>query len=74
MNVEKQESFGNDALPFTGKCCDEGKSYLSEVPDSPATKAFKEIIQSKLHMCLTKKIICFCSNTYNYQASTRCKL
>ena len=32
---------------FVGKCCDEGKSYLTEVPDSPATKAFIEIIQSK---------------------------
>lgn len=30
-----------------GKCCDEGKSYLTEVPDSPATKAFMEIIESK---------------------------
>lgn len=31
--------------PRIGKCCDEGKSYLAEVPDSPATKAFVSIIE-----------------------------
>ena len=30
----------------SGKCCDEGKSFLAEVPDSPAAKAYHEIIQS----------------------------
>ena len=43
---------------FPGKCCDEGKSYLTEVPDSPATKAFIEIIDSKYQELLfTKKKI-----------------
>ena len=32
----------------SGKCCDEGKSFLAEVPDSPAAKAYREIIQSML--------------------------
>ncbi len=32
----------------TGRCCDEGKSYIKEVPDSPATIAYKAIIDSKL--------------------------
>lgn len=29
---------------FLGQCCDEGKSFLSEVPDSPAAKAYADII------------------------------
>ena len=37
--------------PRIGRCCDEGKSYLSEVPDSPATQAYKAIVDSELrHM------------------------
>lgn len=32
--------------PRIGRCCDEGKSFLSEVPESPAANAYKQIIQS----------------------------
>ena len=32
--------------PRIGRCCDEGKSFLTEVPDSPAADAYKKIIQS----------------------------
>ena len=32
--------------PRIGRCCDEGKSFLSEVPESPAAEAYKQIIQS----------------------------
>ena len=32
---------------FTGKCCDEGRSFLSDIPDSPAAQSFSQIIQSK---------------------------
>lgn len=32
--------------PRIGRCCDEGKSFLSEVPKSPAADAYKQIIQS----------------------------
>ena len=32
--------------PRIGRCCDEGKSFLSEVPESPAADAYKQIIQS----------------------------
>ncbi|XP_013387008.1 cytosolic Fe-S cluster assembly factor nubp1-A [Lingula anatina] len=39
--------------PRIGKCCDEGKSYLSEVPDSPASQAFREIIQKIQITCDT---------------------
>ena len=31
--------------PRIGKCCDEGKSFLTEVPESPATIAYKNIIE-----------------------------
>lgn len=31
--------------PRIGKCCDEGKSFLREVPDSPAAKAYAAVIQ-----------------------------
>lgn len=37
--------------PRIGKCCDEGKSFLSEVPDSPAAKSYKEIIQKIVNYC-----------------------
>ncbi|XP_064600407.1 cytosolic Fe-S cluster assembly factor nubp1-B-like [Liolophura sinensis] len=30
--------------PRIGKCCDEGRSFLSEVPNSPASQAFRDII------------------------------
>lgn len=41
--------------PRIGKCCDEGKSYLTEVPDSPATKAFIEIIDKIKDHCRKKR-------------------
>ena len=31
----------------SGQCCDEGKSFLEEIPDSPASKAFNQIIHSE---------------------------
>lgn len=34
--------------PRIGKSCDEGRSFLSEIPDSPAAKAYQTIIQSML--------------------------
>ncbi len=37
--------------PRIGQCCDEGKSYLSEVPDSPAAAAFKTIIEGIKQKC-----------------------
>ncbi|KAK3705200.1 hypothetical protein QZH41_014000 [Actinostola sp. cb2023] len=42
--------------PRIGKSCDEGKSFLSEIPDSPAAKAYSNIIQRKsdrLSVCLS---------------------
>ncbi|XP_070579642.1 cytosolic Fe-S cluster assembly factor nubp1-A-like [Ptychodera flava] len=37
--------------PRIGKCCDEGKSFLSEVPDSPAAQAYKQIIEKIQNYC-----------------------
>uniref|UniRef100_A0A8B9R5H9 NUBP iron-sulfur cluster assembly factor 1, cytosolic n=1 Tax=Astyanax mexicanus TaxID=7994 RepID=A0A8B9R5H9_ASTMX len=33
--------------PRIGRSCDEGKSFLNEVPDSPAAAAYQTIVQSK---------------------------
>ena len=51
-NIEskKQVKGGNSVINqyiISGQCCDEGKSYLTTVPDSPATKAYIDIINSK---------------------------
>ncbi|KAI5623077.1 cytosolic Fe-S cluster assembly factor nubp1, partial [Silurus asotus] len=32
--------------PQIGRSCDEGKSFLNEVPDSPAAAAYRAIVQS----------------------------
>jgi nitrogenase subunit NifH len=37
--------------PRIGQCCDEGKSFLSEVPDSPAAKAYADIIDMIVKKC-----------------------
>ncbi len=35
---------------FLGRCCDEGKSFLTEIPDSPATIAYNSILTSTFLM------------------------
>ncbi|CAH1272959.1 NUBP1 [Branchiostoma lanceolatum] len=37
--------------PRIGKCCDEGKSFLSVEPESLAAKAYKEVIQRVEEFC-----------------------
>ncbi|XP_033630001.1 cytosolic Fe-S cluster assembly factor nubp1-A-like [Asterias rubens] len=37
--------------PRIGKCCDEGKSFFEEVPDSPATHAYLSIINKLKSAC-----------------------
>ncbi|XP_074638959.1 cytosolic Fe-S cluster assembly factor NUBP1 homolog [Acropora palmata] len=37
--------------PRIGRCCDEGKSFLSEVPESPATAAYQQIIRKIVNYC-----------------------
>lgn len=33
--------------PRIARSCDEGKSFLNEVPDSPAAKVYQNIVQSE---------------------------
>ncbi|XP_036445457.1 cytosolic Fe-S cluster assembly factor nubp1 [Colossoma macropomum] len=37
--------------PRIGRSCDEGKSFLNEVPDSPAAAAYQTIVQSIKNYC-----------------------
>ena len=54
----KSQALGLLNIPnfVSGKCCDEGKSFLEEVPDSPATQAFISIIQRKYRNSLSNNI------------------
>lgn len=37
--------------PRIGRSCDEGKSFLTEVPDSPAAVAYQNIVQKIRDYC-----------------------
>eukprot|EP00053_Salpingoeca_punica_P016392 m.154249 g.154249 ORF g.154249 m.154249 type:complete len:319 (+) comp16955_c2_seq1:66-1022(+) len=37
--------------PRIGKCCDEGLSFVEEVPESPAAKAYQHIIEQIVSFC-----------------------
>ena len=37
--------------PKVGRCCDEGKSFLAENPDSQAAQAYKGIVQQIMDHC-----------------------
>jgi len=39
--------------PRIGRCCDEGRSYLTEHPDTPAAKIYQQIIQGLKDHCDT---------------------
>ncbi|NP_001015835.1 cytosolic Fe-S cluster assembly factor nubp1 [Xenopus tropicalis] len=45
--------------PNIGKSCDTGKSFFSEIPDSPATLSYRTIIQRIQDYCEKKKVTCF---------------
>ncbi|KAI9518376.1 Cytosolic Fe-S cluster assembly factor nubp1 [Dissostichus eleginoides] len=47
--------------PRIARSCDEGKSFLNEVPDSPAAKVYLNIVQS---------IKDYCSNRVTEEQST----
>jgi Mrp family chromosome partitioning ATPase len=40
--------------PRIGQCCDEGKSFMTEIPDSPATLALTQIIGKIVAFCEAK--------------------
>jgi len=37
--------------PRLARCCDEGKDYLTEIPDSPAVKSLNEIVEKVIQAC-----------------------
>jgi len=37
--------------PKLARCCDEGKDYLTELPDSPAVKALNQIVKKMVGIC-----------------------
>ncbi|XP_032242691.2 cytosolic Fe-S cluster assembly factor NUBP1 homolog isoform X2 [Nematostella vectensis] len=41
--------------PRIGRACDEGKSFLSEIPDSPATSSYKDIIEKIVKYCVASQ-------------------
>jgi Mrp family chromosome partitioning ATPase len=40
--------------PRLGKCCDQGKSFLQEFPDSPASRAYSTIVSKIVDLCNEK--------------------
>lgn len=43
--------------PRIGQCSDEGRSFVSDVPDSPAAIAFKHIINEIMRVCETEETV-----------------
>lgn len=41
--------------PAVGKCCDEGKSFLDEIPDSAASRAILSIADQVKSLCQVRK-------------------
>jgi len=39
--------------PRLGKCCDEGTSYLSEYPDAPTARGYRDIVNQIIEHCAT---------------------
>lgn len=40
--------------PRIARSCDEGKSFLTQVPDSPAAKVYQNIVQSEFFFSFQK--------------------
>ncbi len=43
---------GIELDPRLGQCCDVGKSFISEYPDSRVSRAYQTIIESKWTICV----------------------
>lgn len=51
--------------PRIARSCDEGKSFLDQVPDSPAAAAYRSIVQSEFfHQRARKAPNTFARNTF----------
>lgn len=57
LNVEFLGSIPLD--PLLARCCDEGKNFLTEMPDSPTVSALNEICKSKIFSIFRRKISWF---------------
>lgn len=42
--------------PRLARCCDEGKSFLDELPDSPATKAYLDLVSIVRNFCKVQNL------------------
>ncbi|XP_023288786.1 cytosolic Fe-S cluster assembly factor NUBP1 homolog isoform X2 [Orussus abietinus] len=56
LNVEYLGSLPLD--PLLARCCDEGKNFLTEMPDSPTTVAIQTIIEKIIQKCSDSKQQC----------------
>lgn len=57
LNVEFLGSIPLD--PLLARCCDEGKNFLTEMPDSPTISALNEICKSKFSIYFVRKYLIF---------------
>lgn len=55
LNVEFLGSIPLD--PLLARCCDEGKNFLTEMPDSPTVSALNKICRSKIFNNFTKRYL-----------------
>lgn len=44
--------------PLLARCCDEGRDYLQEMPDSPAVAALTQIVNRKFTQLLVGVSLC----------------
>lgn len=53
--------------PLIGQCCDEGKSFVKEFPNSPACIAYNDIISSKYFLIImSTKFLFYCKGIVKY--------
>ncbi|KAI4475519.1 hypothetical protein M0802_015116 [Mischocyttarus mexicanus] len=41
--------------PLIARCCDEGKNFLTDIPESPTTLVLQEIVKKIIHKCENEK-------------------
>ncbi|XP_076621892.1 NUBP iron-sulfur cluster assembly factor 1 [Colletes latitarsis] len=61
LNVEFLGSLPLD--PLLARCCDEGKNFLTEVPDSPTVLTLQDIVQKIVEKCEEQKENCQINST-----------
>lgn len=71
LNVEFLGSLPLD--PRLARCCDEGKDFINEFPESPAVVELKNIVKSKTYF-VQKNIIVFNHNIYVSEITKQCEM